>query len=88
VRVHPDARWWLTECRALGRRYRWTRAILSNPRRLFWIELLFPLFHWRLMLELHVTRPIGRLAERAMRPYLGAMECVASMVGEAGEVAR
>lgn len=77
----PEDKWYLEQRVLLFRKYRWTPHMVNNPVRVFWYDLLFPFFHWRIMWE-HHCRKMGRWAMGVMMPWFEATERMAPRLKE------
>ena len=84
---HPEETWFLEEQVRLLNKYRIRRHMLENPWRLFWYELLFPFFHWHLVLERH-NRWVARWVGQLFWPLLASFDESAARVSELREAVR
>ena len=82
-----EEKWFFEQEVRLLNKYRIRRHMLENPWRLFWYELLFPFFHWRLLLERH-NRWMARQMGRLFMPFLASFDEGVAHVNEVQEAAR
>ena len=67
--MSPEDRWYCEQRIRLFMKYRWTPHMANNRVRVFWYDLLFPFFHWRLALRHNVL--VWRAAQRETHQKMG-----------------